>query len=108
MISILEGRKIFMISYMKDLIIIIQTNPNKFLDTKIIENKGAIETNMYRMTTKLPVPWASNIPKGYKRNTINTDLYRGKRIATNSAIRLQEYSNCNISKRVKIVFIFHT
>ena len=26
---------------------------------------------------------ASNIPKRYKRNTINTDLYRAKRIASN-------------------------
>ena len=35
------------------------------------------------MITKLPVPWASNIPKSYKRKTINTDLYRAKRIAAN-------------------------
>ena len=48
-----------------------------------MENKGAIETRVYKKTTKLPVPWASNIPKRYKRNTINTDLYRAKRIATN-------------------------
>ena len=38
---------------------------------------------MYRKTTKLPVPWASNIPKRYKRNTINTDLHHAKRIASN-------------------------
>ena len=37
---------------------------------------------MYRKTTKLPVPWALNIPKRYKRNTINTDLYRAKRITS--------------------------
>ena len=61
----------------------IEINPNKFLDTEIIENKGVIETKVYRKTTKLPVPWSSNIPKRYKRNTINTDLYRAKRIATN-------------------------
>ena len=53
------------------------------MDTEIIENKGVIETKVYRMITKLPVSWASNIPKRYKRNTINTDLYRAKRIATN-------------------------
>ena len=53
------------------------------MDTEIIENKGVIETKVYRKTTKLPVPWSSNIPKRYKRNTINTDLYRAKRIATN-------------------------
>ena len=38
---------------------------------------------MYRKTTKLPVPWTSNIRKRYKRNNINTDLYRAKRIASN-------------------------
>ena len=61
----------------------IELSPNKFLDIETIENKGAIETKVYKKTTKLPVPWASNFPKRYKRNTINTDLYRAKRIATN-------------------------
>ena len=60
----------------------IEINPNKFLDTEIIEKKGVIETRVYRKTTKLPVPWASNILKRYKRNTITTDLYHAKRIAT--------------------------
>ena len=31
----------------------------------------------------LVVPWASNIPKRYKRNSINTDLYCAKRVALN-------------------------
>ena len=62
---------------------IIEINPNKFLDTEIIDNKGAIETKVYRKTTKLPVPWALNIPKRYKRNTINTDLYCAKQITLN-------------------------
>ena len=61
----------------------IEINPNKFLDAEIIENERAIETKVYRKTTKLPVPWTSNISKRYKRNTINTDLYRTKRIASN-------------------------
>ena len=59
----------------------IEINPNKFLDSEIIENKGVIETKVYRKTTKLPVPWSSNILKRYKRNTTNTDLCRAKRIA---------------------------
>ena len=70
-------------NYHPNIKLTIEINPNKFLDTEIIENKGVIETKVYRKTTKLPVPWASNIPKRYKRNTINTDLYRAKRIATN-------------------------
>ena len=53
------------------------------MDTEIIEKKGVIETKVYTKSTKLPVPWSSSIPKRYKRNTRNTDLYRAKRIATN-------------------------
>ena len=70
MISIIEGRKV-------------EINLNEFLDTEITENEGAIETKVYRKTTKLPVLWASNIPERYRRNTVNTDLYRAKRIASN-------------------------
>ena len=53
------------------------------MDTEIIENEGATETKVCRKTTKLPVPWASNILKRYKRNTINTDLYCAKQNASN-------------------------
>ena len=70
-------------NYHPNIKLTIEPNPNKFLDTEIVESKGVIETKVYRKTTKLPVPWASNIPKTYKRNTINADLYRAKRIATN-------------------------
>ena len=69
--------------YHPNIKLIIEINPNKFLDTEIIDNKGAIETKVYRETTKLPVSWALNIPKRYKRNTINTDLYRAKQITLN-------------------------
>ena len=61
----------------------IEINPNKFLDTKTTDNEGTIETKVYRKTTKLPVSWASNIPKRYNRNIINTDLNRAKRITSN-------------------------
>ena len=70
-------------NYHPNIKLTVEINPNKFLDTEIIENEGAIETKVYRKTTKLPVPWASNIPKRYKKNTINSDLYRVKRIALN-------------------------
>ena len=53
------------------------------MDTEIINNEGAIETKVHRKTTKLPVPWALSIPKKYKTNSINTDLYRAKRITSN-------------------------
>ena len=70
MVPIVKGKKVFMISYMKDLIIIIQI-------------LSWHQKSIQRKTTKLPVTWASNIPKRYKRNTKNTDLYRTKRIASN-------------------------
>ena len=60
-------------NYHPNIKLTIEINPNKFLDTEIIGNKGVIEAKVYSKTTKLPVPWASNIPKRYKRNTINTD-----------------------------------
>ena len=65
-------------NYHPNIKLTIEINPDKFLDTEIINNEGAIETKVYRKTTKLAVPWALNIPKRYKKNTINTDLYRAK------------------------------
>ena len=52
-------------NYHPNIKLTIEINPNKFLDTEIIENEGAIETRVYRKATKLPVPWVSNIPKRY-------------------------------------------
>ena len=49
----------------------------------MIGNTDAIETNVNRKTTKLPVPWALNITKRYKRYTTKTDLYHAKQIASN-------------------------
>ena len=61
----------------------IETNPQRFLDTEITHINGTIETRVRRKKTKLPMPWTSNIPKRYKRNSIKTELYRAKRISSN-------------------------
>ena len=53
------------------------------LDTKIIKENGDIKIILYRKSTKLPVLWSSNIPKRYKQNAIDTDLYRSKQISRN-------------------------
>ena len=50
-------------------------------------------TKVYRKLNKLPVAWSSNIPKRYKRNAINGDLHRAKRIATdfdNEIVQIKE------------------
>ena len=38
---------------------------------------------MHKKPTKLPVHWSSRIPKRYKRNAINGELHRAKRISSN-------------------------
>ena len=59
-----------------------EINPTKFLETEIIDNEGTIETKVYRKTTK-PTALRLRIFLKVKRNTINTDLYRAKRITSN-------------------------
>ena len=61
----------------------VEKNPDKFLDTHIhiIDRKAT--TSVHRKTNKLPTHWSSKIPKRYKRNMINGDLYRSHRISMN-------------------------
>ena len=41
----------------------IEVNPCKFIDTKIINNKGNITTEVFRKTSKLFVHWSSGVSK---------------------------------------------
>ena len=41
----------------------IEVNPCNFLDTKIVNNKGKITTEVFRKLSKLPVHWSSRVPK---------------------------------------------
>ena len=60
-----------------------EVNPCKFLDTKIINNKGNITTEVFRKASKLPVHWSSRVPKRYKRIAVIGELHRSKRISSN-------------------------
>ena len=60
-----------------------EVNLCKFLDTKIINNKGNITAEVFRKTSKLPVHWSSTVPKRYKRNAVIGDLHRSRRISSN-------------------------
>ena len=53
------------------------------MDTKLTNINGTYKFNVYWKNTKLPLPWTSNTPKRYKRNAINDDLHRSKRILSN-------------------------
>ena len=70
-------------NYHPNIILAIEINPKMFLHTQVITKNRKKETSFYKKSTKLPVPRSSNIPKHYKRNAINADLHRSKRISTN-------------------------
>ena len=61
----------------------IETNPKKFPDTRLLLENDIIKTEFYRKDNKFPVDWKSQIPKRYKRNAINGDLYRSWRASSN-------------------------
>ena len=70
-------------SYYEKINFSIETNPEKFLDTRLLLENDIIKTEVYRKANKFPVHWKSQIPKRYKRNAINGDLHRSWRISSN-------------------------
>ena len=56
---------------------------SKFLNTKFTNINGTYKFNVFWKITKLPSPWTSKTLKQYKRNTVNGDLHRSKRISSN-------------------------
>ena len=60
----------------------LEVNPEKFLDTKLLTTNNIISTHVYRKPNKLPSHWSSKVPKRYKRNAINGDLYRAFNISS--------------------------
>ena len=73
----------FLNSYHPNIKLTCEISPNKFLDTKINNTNNVITTEVYRKKTKLTTHWSSCIPKRYKRNAINGNLNRAKRITSN-------------------------
>ena len=53
-------------SYHPDIKLTIESNPRKFLDTKLTNINDFYRFNVYRKSVKLPTPWASKSPKRYK------------------------------------------
>ena len=68
-------------SYHLNIILTIEKNPTKFLDTEIIRCGCEIETKVYNKSKELLVHWSSKIPTRYKRNAITDEYHRAKRIA---------------------------
>ena len=49
-------------SYHENIKLMLEINPNKFLDTEIIRINQEIKTQVYNKTKKLPVHWSSKVP----------------------------------------------
>ena len=56
----------------------IEVNPYKLLDTKIVNNKGKITTEVFRKSSKLPLRLSSRVQKQYKQNAVIGYLHRSK------------------------------
>ena len=67
----------------------IEVNPCKFLDTKIINKKGNITTEVFCKMSKLPVHWSSRVPKRYQEIVVIGDLHRSKRISSNFEMKIK-------------------
>ena len=62
-----------------------ESNPEKFLDTRLIYIYGIYNTIVNRKSTKLSIAWFSKVPKHSKLNAFIVDSYRSKRILMNFA-----------------------
>ena len=92
-------------SFHPNIKLIIDINPVKLLDTKIIlNNEGVATTQVYQKENKKAVPWVSKIPKRYKHNTISGDLHRFRKTASNFDIEIRaikaKYSKAGYPRRI--------
>ena len=70
-------------SHYKNIKLIVESNPTRFLDTAFnINPDGSVTTKVFQKPGKLPAFWNSQIPKRYKRNTINGELRWALKIAS--------------------------
>ena len=67
--------------------------------------ENIIKTDVYHKANKFPVHWKSQIPKSYKRNAINGDLYRLWRISSNFYPKKNEIRNKYSSARYLMRFV---
>ena len=81
-------------SYHRNLRFTIEENPDHFLESVVIRDKNEVKTRVYVKPNKFPVFWSSKVPKRYKRNAINGELHRAKKISSDF-----EYEVARIKKK---------
>ena len=88
-------------SYHQNIKFTIEENPSKYLDTEITKENNSIKTSVYRKPNKYTAHWKSKVPKRYKRNAINGDLYRSHRISTNFNDEKSKFEKNTLSRAIQ-------
>ena len=70
-------------SYHPNIKFTLEQNPKKFLDTQIIKENNQIKTQVFVKKSMYPVHWSSKVPFRYKKNAINGELHRARKISSN-------------------------
>ena len=70
-------------SYHPNIKFTLEQNPKKFLDTQIIKENNQIKTQVFVKKSVYPVHWSSKVPFRYKKNAINGELHRARKISSN-------------------------
>ena len=70
-------------SYHPNIKFTLEQNPKKFSDTQIIKENNRIETQVLVKKSTYPVHWSSKVPFRYKKNAIDGELHRVKKIFSN-------------------------
>ena len=70
-------------SYHPNIKFTLEQNPKGFLDTQIIKENNRIKTQVFVKKSMYPVHCSSKVPFRYKKNAINGELHRAKKIFSN-------------------------
>ena len=65
-------------SYHPNIKFTLEQNPKR--DTQITKENNQIKTQVFVENSMYPVHWSSKVPFGYKKNAINGELHRAKKI----------------------------
>ena len=68
-------------SYHPNIKFTLEQNPKRFLDTQIIKENNRIKTQVFVKKSMYPVHWSLKVPFCYKKNAINSELHRAKKIS---------------------------
>ena len=77
-------------SYHPNIKFTLEQNPKRFLDTQIIKENNQIKTQVFVKKSMYLVHWPLKVPFRYKKNAINGQLRRAKKISSNFQSELKQ------------------